>query len=114
MRFQDFDMSEVQKAIDAVNDQGCTYACLQITCTGKTVSFTMYTPETKHQTFKDAESLADYLKQIAGNGEGAVSAMLAQLKIERARESIAQANEDITEAEAVLARQSTDADGVPV
>lgn len=112
MKFQDYDMSEVQKAIDAVNDQGCTYASLQITCTGKTVNFKMYTPETGHQDFKDVESLTDYLKQIASDGEGAMSVMLAKRKIEQARESIELANEDIANAEAVLARQSTDYDEV--
>lgn len=114
MKLTDFDLMEVQKAIDAVNAQGCTYASLQIICTGKTVNFKMYTPETGHQDFQDDAALADYLCQIAGNGEGAMSIMLAKRKIEQARESIELANEDIANAEAVLARQTKDEDGVPV
>ena len=113
MKFQDYDMSGVQRAIDAVNDKGCTYASLQITCTGKAVTFKMYTPETNHHDFADTESLARHLNEIA-SGEGQMAVVLAKRKIEQAMESIEAAKEDIANAEAVLARHSTDADGVPV
>lgn len=114
MKFQDFDMAPIQVALDKVNEQGCTYASLQINCTGKTVQFNMYTPETSHHRFDDSESLIEHLTQIASEGDLGYAAILAKQKIKSARAAIQQAQEDIADAERKLSNATTDGDGVPV
>jgi hypothetical protein len=114
MKVQDLDLKPIQVLLDRINDTGCTYAHLDITSGRGEINFNMYTPETNHHRFTDIAKLTAHMEAIAGFGEGAVAVTLAKEKIARARQSIVDANEEIQQAEAILAKSTVDADGVPV
>lgn len=114
MKVQDLDLKPVQVLLDRINDAGCTYAHLDITSGRGEINFNMYTPETNHHRFNDVAKLIAHMEAIAGFGEGAVAVTLAKDKIARARQAIADANEEIQQAEAILQKSTADADGVPM
>lgn len=114
MKVQDLDLKPIQVLLDRINDAGCTYAHLDITSGRGEINFSMYTPETNHHRFTDIAKLTSHMEAIAGSGEGTVAVTMAKDKIARARQSIIDANEEIQEAEVILAKSNADADGVPL
>lgn len=114
MKFNEINMVPIQSLIDEINAKGCTYASLTINCTGKSVRFNIYTPETSHRSFDTQAELVTYLAEISGSGPKSVAVALAHQAIADAHQIIESAKERIESAKDIIAESEIDADGVPV
>ncbi len=111
---KDFDLGLVQSMLDRINGLGCTYASFQITSTGHSVIFNMYTPETGHHRFEEFDELLEHLNKITSEGKSSIRLVIANERVSMLRERIASAQEDLEREEAIIVEYSKDADGVPM
>lgn len=111
---KDFDLGCVQAMLDRINELGCTYASFQITSTGHSVIFNMYTPETGHHRFDDIDALLEHLTKITSEGKSSIRLVIAAERVSALRERIASDQEDLEREEAIISEYSRDQDGVPL
>lgn len=103
MKANDIDLAQALDFMDKINAQGCTYANLQITTTGKSVGFVMYTPETGHAKFEHLHELIEHMANISSSAASSIRVMVAKEKVARISEQIDGLQEDLVRQKQIIA-----------
>lgn len=103
MKATDIDLAQALELMDRINAQGCNYANLQITTTGKSIGFVMYTPETGHAKFEHLHELIEHMANISSCAAGSIRMIVAKEKAARISEQIDGLKDDLVRQKQIIA-----------